>query len=197
MSEKSSPRVGIEEFLKGLQGLRDFGSEFVFPYIKDHPLEAESLSPFLFFSPTSYTRNLVFQNEWFEVLALCWEVGQVSRVHNHRDQQCWMAVTMGRLKNQNYRVLDHNPEKLTCRMEPTRIFVITPTAPLEVDPQEPVHQVLNLTEYGERAVSLHVYSQPIPSCEVYLPNRGTYSDVDLHFTSEFGRLCDGETAVRP
>lgn len=197
MPEKSSPRVGIEEFLKGLQVLGDFSSEFVFPYIKDHPLEAESLSPFLFFSPTSYTRNLVFKSKVFEVLALCWEVGQVSRVHNHRDQQCWMAVTMGRLKNQNYRILDRNPGKLTCRMEPTRTVVITPTAPLEVDPQEPVHQVLNLTEYGERAVSLHVYSQPIPSCEVYLPNRGTYSDVDLHYTSEYGRLCDGEAAVRP
>ena len=103
------------------------------PTSKDDPVEAESLSPYLFFSPTTYTRNLVFKNELFEVLALCWEVGQVSRIHDHHDQQYWMAVTTGRLKNQNYRVLDRDPEKLTCRIEPTRTFLITPTSPLEVD----------------------------------------------------------------
>ena len=104
---------------------------------------------------------------------------------------------MGGLKNQNYRVLDHNPEKLTCRMEPTRTFVITPTAPLEVDPQEPVHQVLNLTEYGERAVSLHVYSQPIPSCEVYLPNSGTYSDVTSTTPANMADFATGKRRSVP
>jgi len=57
-----------------------------------------------------------------------------------------------------------------------------------VDPGEPVHQVLNLAEFGERAVSLHVYSKPFDSCEIYLREKGTYMDVPLHYTSEYGRL---------
>ncbi len=37
-------------------------------------------------------------------MTVCWEIGQHSRVHNHRDQNCWMSVPIGRLRVQNYRV---------------------------------------------------------------------------------------------
>ena len=39
--------------------------------------------------------------------------------------------------------------------------------PTQVDPTEPVHQVLNLAEFNERAVSLHIYSKPYDSCLIY------------------------------
>jgi cysteine dioxygenase len=57
-----------------------------------------------------------------------------------------------------------------------------------VNPLEPVHQVLNLAEFEQRAVSLHVYSKPFDVCEVYQREKGTYSDVPLHYTSEYGKL---------
>ncbi|MBI4462130.1 MAG: cysteine dioxygenase family protein, partial [Acidobacteria bacterium] len=108
----------------------------------------ESLQPYLFFSPANYTRNLVFKDDVFEVIAICWGVGQVSRIHNHRDQQCWMAVPIGQLENQNYRVPERNPRSQTCRLEPASTLLISPTAPLAVDPEEPVHQVRNHADYG-------------------------------------------------
>src|SRR2546430_11507454 len=37
----------------------------------------------------------------FECLTICWEIGQASRIHNHRDQNCWMSAPIGRLKVQN------------------------------------------------------------------------------------------------
>jgi hypothetical protein len=58
-----------------------------------------------------------------------------------------------------------------------------------------VHQVLNLPEFRERAVSLHLYSKPFDSCEVYSLEKGSYSDVPLYYTSEYGKLCEGELAV--
>jgi len=63
-----------------------------------------------------------------------------------------------------------------------------------VDQEEPVHQVLNLVEWKERAVSLHVYSRPFNTCEVYSLEKGTYCDVPLYYTSEYGKLCAGEQA---
>jgi hypothetical protein len=51
-----------------------------------------------------------------------------------------------------------------------------------------VHQVLNLREYKQRAVSLHIYSFPYDSCEVYSTDKGTYMDVPLYYTSEYGNL---------
>ena len=132
--------------------------------------------------------------ELFELLALCWESGQASRIHNHRDQQCWMTVPLGTLQVQDFRVMDRDPEKKRCRLEPTKSYALTPARPAEVDVNEPVHQVLNLAEFGGRAVSLHVYSKPFDSCEVYYPEKGNYSDVPLYYTSEYGKLCSGEPA---
>jgi predicted metal-dependent enzyme (double-stranded beta helix superfamily) len=187
MAETAARPIPVAEFIEGLKSIRDFKPEAVYSYIKAHPVEIESLRPYMFFDRKSYTRNLIFKNDVFELLALCWDVGQVSRIHNHRDQQCWMAVPLGRLKNQNYRVLDRDPAKKTCRLVPSASCLITPSAPLEVDPDEPVHQVMNLREFRERALSLHIYSCPFSTCEVYQIDRGTYSDVDLYYTTEYGR----------
>ncbi len=72
---------------------------------------------------------------------------------------------------------------------------MTPEQPAEVDVNEPVHQVLNLAEFGGRAVSLHIYSKPFDSCEVYFPEKGNYSDVPLYYTSKHGKLRPGEPAA--
>lgn len=194
MRETTVRLVGIDRFVEGLRRVPELAPGRINVYLQTHRVRPDSLRPYLFFSDASYTRNLIFKNDLFELLALCWEVGQVSRIHNHRDQQCWMTVPMGKLKNQNYRVLERDPVKQTCRLEPSRSCLITPSAPLEVDQDEPVHQVLNLAEYGERAVSLHLYSRPFNTCEVYLPEKGIYCDVPLSYTSEYGRLCPGEQA---
>lgn len=181
--------VEIDEFVERIKALSHFMAADVYGYLKTHPVQPESLRPYIFFRPASYTRNLIFKNKLFEILALCWEIGQASRIHNHRDQRCWMAVPAGKLTVQNYCVRDRDPEKKTCRVEPSESFLITPTEPAEVGQQEPVHQVLNPAEFGERAVSLHIYSNPFDSCEVYSLEKGTYSDVPLHYTSQYGKLC--------
>jgi len=194
MVETATRLVGVDEFVVGLQAVPGFETRAVFEFIKAHPVRPETLRPYLYFSPATYTRNLIFKSDQVELIAICWEIGQASRIHNHRDQQCWMAVPIGKLKNQNYRVLDHNTESLTCRLEATTSFLITPSSPLEVDQEEPVHQVLNLAEWNERAVSLHIYSRPFNTCEVYSLEKGTYCDVPLYYTSEYGKLCAGEQA---
>jgi len=189
--------VGIDDFVGGLKGVREFHPRKVFDYIKTHPVEPQTLKPYLLFSRASYTRNLIFKNETFELLAICWDVGQVSRIHNHRDQQCWMMVPMGKLKNQNYRLVARDAKTQSCRLVPSTELLITPESPLEVDQKEPVHQVLNLAEWNERAVSLHIYSRPFNTCEVYFLDKGTYCDVPLHYTSEYGQQVAGEPGERP
>lgn len=197
MERTKTALVTMEEFLHGLEEIpaARFEPQTVYDYIAARRIGPDSLQRYLFFTPGSYTRNLIFKNELFEVLALCWEVGQVSRIHNHRDQHCWMAVPIGKLENQNYRVFDRDPQRGTCRLEPSRTVLITPAAPLGVDLDEPVHQVCNRPEYRERAVSIHVYSRPFNTCEVYSLEHGKYYDADLSYTSEYGKLCPGEKAT--
>jgi cysteine dioxygenase len=64
--------------------------------------------------------------------------------------------------------------------------------PTQVDPTEPVHQVLNLPEFNERALSLHIYSRPYDRCLVYTLAQNQYTQVPLHYSSEYGTLCEGE-----
>ena len=154
----------------------------------------ESLNPFLFFCPTHYTRNLVHKCELFEVIAIGWDAGQQSAIHNHRGQECWMGVPIGRLEVQNYRLLEQDSVARTCRLEPSVRYEIDPEHPAAVDPTEPIHSVHNLSRYGQRAVSVHVYSRPFDSCEVYLPEQCRYFDVPLSYTSQFGVLGPGEVA---
>jgi len=182
--------LAIQDWVRKLAAIRerDFTIPRVQEFLQGHSVQPETLQPYLFFSKGNYTRNLIFKNEVFECMAICWESGQISRIHNHRDQNCWMVVPIGRLRVQNFRVEERNVSSGTCRLVPTIAFDMDAEHPAFVDPDGPVHQVLNLAEFGERAVSLHVYSKPFDSCEIYLREKGTYMDVPLHYTSEYGKL---------
>jgi cysteine dioxygenase len=186
-------QLAISDWVKNLAAIpdRDFTLENVQDYILHRAVRPETLDPYLFFSKGGYTRNLIYKNDVFECMTICWEVGQFSRIHNHRDQNCWMSAPVGRLKVQNFRVEGKQSDDEhcgTCNLIPTDIYVMDAAHPAYVNPLEPVHQVLNLSEYNQRAVSIHVYSKPFDMCEVYYRDKGTYADVPLHYTSEYGRL---------
>ena len=188
--QATTDRMTITEWVKGLAAIpeRDFSLETVQDYLVNHAVLPETLDQYLFFSKGNYTRNLIFKNEVFECMTICWEIGQASRVHNHRGQNCWMAAPIGRLRIQNFHVDARDISQGTCHIVPTEIYEMDAAHPAHVNPLEPVHQVLNLPEFNQRAVSIHVYSKPFDTCEVYQREKGTYSDVPLHYTSEYGKL---------
>ncbi len=193
----TAAQLSISDWVKNLSAIpaRDFSLENVQAFVIQNHVRPDSLEKYIFFSKGCYTRNLIFKNDLFECMTICWEVGQFSRIHNHRDQNCWMSAPIGRLKVQNFRVenrhaiADHSG---TCRLAPTDIYEMNSANPVYVNPLEPVHQVLNLAEYNQRAVSIHIYSKPFDSCEVYQLEKGTYGDVPLHYTSEYGKLHPDE-----
>jgi predicted metal-dependent enzyme (double-stranded beta helix superfamily) len=186
--------MGIDEWVKRLAAIpaREFTLERVQDFLRLHAVQPETLKAYLFFSKGNYTRNLIFKNDLFEAMTICWDVGQASRIHNHRDQNCWMAVPIGRLRVQNFRVEGRDPARGTCRLAPTDAYEMNPDHPAAVNPLEPVHQVMNLAEFDRRAASIHVYSKPFNTCEIYSLDKGTYFDVPLHYTSEYGQLSPNE-----
>jgi cysteine dioxygenase len=180
----------ITDWVKGLAAIpeRDFTLEIVQDYVIRHNVRPETLEKYCYFSKGNYTRNLIFKNTLFECMTVCWEIGQRSRIHNHRDQNCWMSAPIGRLRVQNYHVNDLDASHGTCKIVPTDTYEMDAAHPAYVNPAEPVHEVMNLAEFNQRAVSIHIYSKPFDTCEVYLRDRGTYSDVPLFYTSEYGKL---------
>ena len=77
-------------------------------FCKMTPVDPDSLAPYLTWDRQHYTRNLIDKTPLYELIAICWEVGQASSVHNHRDQNCWMAVPIGRLLVENFHVVDQD-----------------------------------------------------------------------------------------
>ena len=155
--------------------------------LRRNPVEPASLQPFLVWDHQHYTRNLIDKTPLYELIAICWEVGQFSAIHNHKDQNCWMAVPIGRLVVQNYRVLRQELSAGVCELVPSDEVEMNPANPVAVDPREPVHKVSNPAAFDERAVSLHVYSRPFDSCVVYSEEQHKCGEIKLSYTSEYGR----------
>lgn len=181
--------VSIQDFAAALRkfpaSVFQSGSA-VLDLMKAAPVALNSLAPYLHFDAQHYTRNLVDRTPFYEVIAICWEIGQFSSVHNHQGQNCWMAVPMGRLLVENYRTVFQDLVAGKCQLEPSDKVEMNLLQPCAVDPAEPVHRVVNPREFNARAVSLHVYSQPIDSCVVYSPEKGTCGEIKLHYTTQYG-----------
>ena len=193
----ASGQISITDWVTGLAAIpeKDFILKTVQDYVIQHPVDPTSLERYIFFSKGNYTRNLIFKNALFECMTLCWEVGQHSRIHNHRDQNCWMAAPIGRLDVRNYRVEKLDPATGDCKITPADIYQLDASHPTFVNPMEPVHEVMNLAEFNQPAVSIHIYSKPFDSCEVYYLDKHKYADVPLFYTSEYGKLNPAEKLV--
>ncbi|CAN5423414.1 hypothetical protein BH10ACI2_BH10ACI2_14530 [soil metagenome] len=185
----------IDKVIDGLRSIadHDFTCDNVYDFLGRTPVDVDSITKYFHWSPNFYTRNLIYKDERFEAMAICWDVGQVSRVHNHWDQKCWMTVPVGRLLGQNFAVTEIDESRGICKLRETDSFELTDCLAAKVELEEPIHQVLNLDEYGERAVSIHIYSKPFDRCLSYCRDTDTFKEVTLCYTSIDGRLCNGVT----
>lgn len=185
--------VSIDELVEGMRAIADseLTTDNIYGFLAANPVDVKSLERYLFWSEKFYTRNLIYKDDRFEVMALCWESGQVSRVHDHSDQKCWMSMVEGTLKGQNFGIVEADFEKGSCRLEETTSFLLTDSDAAKVELEEPIHQILNLKDFDCRAISLHVYSKPFDTCLSFCRETNTVKEVRLHYTSVEGRLCEG------
>jgi predicted metal-dependent enzyme (double-stranded beta helix superfamily) len=130
-------QLAISDWVENLAAIPDgeFTLENIHNYLLNNHIQAESLAKYCYFSKGNYTRNLIFKNALFECMTVCWEVGQASRIHNHRDQNCWMVVPIGRLRVQNYRVDHRDATRATCDLIPTEVIEMDATHPAYVNPR--------------------------------------------------------------
>jgi len=183
--------VTVEKLIDGLKSISDdeFTCDNVYEFLGGNPLDVDSITKYFFWSTDHYTRNLIYKDPRFEMMAVCWESGQASQVHNHADQKCWMIVPVGRLRGQNFAVTEIDESRSHCRLRETDAFELSDCLAAKVELEEPIHQILNLEEYGERAVSVHIYSKPFDTCLSYCHDTHTFKEVSLSYTSIGGKLC--------
>ncbi|PYX16799.1 MAG: hypothetical protein DMG84_06315 [Acidobacteria bacterium] len=189
-TQATSKQFSIQDFVAELRKFPQSAfdrTDQIINFLEKTQIAPDTLTQYLTWDRQHYTRNLVDKTSLYELVAICWEVGQASSVHNHRDQNCWMAVPIGKLLVQNYSVVSQSLEEGTCQLESAETVEMNPTQPCAVNPLEPVHRVFNPREFNQKAVSLHVYSRPFDTCVVYSPDQGTCGEIKLHYTTEYGK----------
>ena len=183
MSLSTHPlRSSVADFIAGLRELeRDWITrDRVADYMRSMHLRAEALRDFVWWRDSFYTRNLIFRDELFEVMAICWAPGQKTAIHTHNGQLGWMTVAQGEVSTHEFRHDSCNaPENqqvvnIDClggatelHIERLRTIVCTEptgseTPMVTVDKVQTIHQIQNTGRVG--CVSLHVYSKPFDSC---------------------------------
>ncbi len=183
--------VKIENLVEGLRVIADadFTGDNIYRFLAENPVQIDSITKYLFWSEKFYTRNLIYKDARFELMALCWEKGQQSKIHNHAGQMCWMTVPVGSLCGQNFSVEQIDEQKGFCKLKETDAFNLSDCLTAKVELEEPIHQILNLPEFDARAVSLHIYSKPFDRCLSYCRETHRFAEVPLFYASVGGKLC--------
>ena len=180
--------VPIKTFVTELSSIpeKEFTHQNVLDFLRRNRVALESLSPYLYFSKEHYTRNLIQRTPLFDLIAIGWESGQQSPIHNHCNQSCWMAMACGKVQVHNFKLVRKDPATGFCELESSACYTIDTENPQEVDPAEPIHLVTNPHSFGGRAMTLHIYSKPYDTCEVYDLKGKRYGEVRLSNTTEYG-----------
>eukprot|EP01121_Diplochlamys_sp_Union-15-3_P020965 TRINITY_DN8353_c0_g1_i1.p1 TRINITY_DN8353_c0_g1~~TRINITY_DN8353_c0_g1_i1.p1 ORF type:complete len:217 (-),score=31.34 TRINITY_DN8353_c0_g1_i1:113-763(-) len=137
------------------------------------------------FCPHKYARNLVEINEDFELMIICWQAGQVSPIHNHSSQNCWMSVLQGGIEEVYFKFNED-----TKKLEEGDSHIYTQGMVAHIYDDLALHKVKPVN--NEPAISLHVYSKPIPLCNVYCPLTDKVTKRKLGFFSQYGRKSKRE-----
>lgn len=180
----------VEKFTAELSAIpeAEFTHQNVLEFLRRNPVELQSLEPYLYFCRDHYTRNLIQRTALYDLLAICWEIGQQSPIHNHCNQSCWMAMACGKVQVHNFELIHKDPATGFCELRPDNHYIIDAGNPAEVDPGEPIHRVANAHSFGRRAVTLHIYSKPYDTCEVYDLKDKRYQEVRLSNTTAYGAV---------
>lgn len=168
-----------------------------------------SLAPYIHFDEKFYTRNLIYRDDYFEVMTICWQPGQKTAVHTHNGQLCWMIPQYGNLGVVDYKWLgcDHpenqNVVGLDClagsdhtNLEIVRkVEAFTGGPILTADKLQTIHSLYNLSDARERAVSIHIYSRPIDSCVAFDMEKNRCYRRQLAYFSKYGEVVPKEEPV--
>jgi cysteine dioxygenase len=182
-------QIAVDKVVETLRGVPppQFGPEQICDRLRGLLLDPGTLAPYLHFAPRRYTRNLIYRDDLFELLALCWEPRTASPIHNHSGQLCWLSIQLGSLRLENYLSLDGPGPGSGIRLVPNGGFERAGLGELDLQQGEnAIHRVSN--PFDERAVSLHVYSRPFDTCLAYDNEARTAREMRLQYHSVEGKI---------
>ncbi len=156
---------------------QNFPVEEVSSHLNNIVIEDHDLQKYNFILDDRYTRNLIYKDNDFELLLLCWAPKVLAPIHGHEGEKCWAKVLDGNLEISNY--IEHDKsikleKKILCE-------------PGYLDGPADIHSVKNIT--SNFATTLHVYAKPYDVCDIYMNDLKTIQRVKLDYYSIDGVKC--------
>lgn len=198
-------RTSVSDFVAGLRDLKQdlITKDKVAAYMRQMPLRAEALHEYVWWRESLYTRNLIYRDELFEVMTICWSPGQKTAIHTHNGQLGWMTVAQGEVSTHEFNhsscnaAENQNVVNIDClggatELHLDRVRTVTceeGSGMVTVDKLQTIHQIENTGSTG--CVSLHVYSKPFDSCIAFdLERQRCYRRTLSYFSRGGERLAD-------
>ena len=128
-----------------------------------------------YWSDECYTRNCIVDTEDFELILLCWKAGQITPIHDHGGEECWVTVVEGEFQERIYHV-DENNELSLVKSDVAKKHDVT----YMIDFMG-FHSLQNIS--SENSLSLHLYAKPIRNCNRYDEELEMLVNNDLEYTT--------------
>ena len=126
--------------------------------IRSIELPISAFEKYCSWSNESYTRNCIVENERFELILLCWEQGQMTPIHDHGGEECWVRIIEGEFKETIYKeeagALNVVKSSISKTNEITYMIDFMG-----------FHSLENIS--NKKSMSLHLYAKPIRKCTVF------------------------------
>lgn len=194
----------VEDLVANLVALkRDaITSEIVTQCVNGTPVRVEALKPYIWWRDEFYTRNLIYRDELFEVMTICWKPGQKTPIHTHNGQLGWMTVPQGEVVVENYHhekcnaAENQNVVNIDCLGGATEIL-LEKTGSLHcndssgvaiVSKTQSIHRIVNFDDAEAGCVSLHIYSKPFDSCIAFDLEHQRCFRRTLSYFSRYGKV---------
>ncbi len=143
--------------------------------------EAFLAPEFLQTAPDRYARRLVYRapNNRFTVLAMVWDHGQGTPIHDHAGFWCVECVYRGRIKVVSYDLKNDESEPI-LNFQPAKTVIAGVGEAGALIPPFDHHTIEN--EDQTPAVTIHVYGGELTECAIFLPT-------DSGYRKETRQLC--------
>lgn len=128
----------------------------------------------------AYTRNCIERTDAYEIILLCWESGNITPIHSHGGERCWVYQVDGNLTEIRFE------EKAIGELVETHRMILEPGKLTYMEDSMGYHQIRN--ESGQRAMTLHVYASPIDACNAYDEEEGIFKEVYPKYTTIKGEV---------
>ncbi|MBL4592711.1 MAG: cysteine dioxygenase family protein [Flavobacteriales bacterium] len=130
----------------------------------------------------SYARNCIVKTAAFELILICWKKGDITPIHGHDNQNCWVYQVCGNITEMRYEK-DNEGKLIECNNMQLEPGVLT-----YMHDSMGYHLLENHTH--QNSMTLHLYMNPIDSCEVFNKTNNCFEKKELEFYTIDGNAVE-------